>query len=32
MARKAGQIIRRGSNTWLVRICVGRDSETRRRK
>jgi hypothetical protein len=31
MARKTGQIIRRGPNTWLVRIYVGRDSETRRR-
>ena len=32
MARKTGQIIRRGSNTWLVRIYVSRDPETRRRK
>ena len=32
MARKTGQIIRRGSSTWLVRIYVGRDPETRRRK
>jgi hypothetical protein len=31
MARKTGQIIRRGPTTWLVRIYVGRDSETRRR-
>ena len=30
MARKTGQIIRRGSSTWLVRIYVGRDPETRR--
>jgi integrase len=32
MVRKTGQIIRRGSSTWLVRIYVGRDPETRRRK
>jgi hypothetical protein len=32
MARKTGQIIRRGSSTWLVRIYVGRDTETRKRK
>jgi integrase len=32
MVRKVGQIIRRGSSTWLVRIYVGRDPETRRRK
>jgi integrase len=31
MARKTGQIIRRGPSTWLVRIYIGRDSETRRR-
>jgi integrase len=31
MTRKTGQIIRRGSATWLVHIYVGRDSETRRR-
>ena len=30
MARKTGQIIRRGSSTWLVRIYVGRTPETRR--
>jgi hypothetical protein len=30
MARKIGQIIRRGSSTWLVRIYVGRDPETQR--
>src|ERR1035438_7903221 len=29
MVRKIGQIIRRGPSTWLVRIYVGRDSETR---
>lgn len=32
MIRKIGQIIRRGPSTWLVRIYVGRDRETRRRK
>jgi hypothetical protein len=31
-ARETGQIIRRRPSTWLVRICVGRDSETRKRK
>ena len=31
MARKTGQIIRRGSSTWLVRIYVGRDPDTRKR-
>ncbi len=31
MARKTGKIIRRGPSTWLVRIYVGRDSETRSR-
>jgi len=32
MARKTGQIVRRVPTTWLVRIYVGRDSETRRRR
>jgi hypothetical protein len=32
VALKTGQIIRRGSNAWLVGIHVGRDPETRRRK
>jgi integrase len=32
MARKIGQIIRRGPGTWLVRIYVGRNPETRKRK
>jgi integrase len=32
MVRKIGQIIRRGPSTWLVRIYIGRDPETRRRK
>jgi integrase len=31
MARKTGQIIRRGPSTWLVRIYLGRDPETRKR-
>ena len=31
MARKTGQIIRRGSSVWLVRIYVGRDPDTRKR-
>lgn len=29
MARKTGQIIRRGSSTWPVRIQVRRDPESR---
>ena len=28
MARKAGQLISRGSRTWLVRVSLGRDPET----
>jgi len=32
MACKTGKIVRRGPTTWLVRIYVGRDSETRRRR
>jgi len=32
MARKVGQIIARGERTWLVRIYLGRDPETRKRK
>jgi hypothetical protein len=32
MARKLGQIIARGQNTWLVRIYQGRDPETGTRK
>jgi hypothetical protein len=31
MARKTGQIIRRGLQLWMVRIYVGRDPETRKR-
>lgn len=32
VARKTGKIFRRGPSTSLVRIYVGRDPETRRRK
>ena len=32
MARKAGQIITRGESTWLVRVYLGRDSQTGTRK
>jgi Phage integrase, N-terminal SAM-like domain len=28
MARNAGQLISRGSRTWLVRVSLGRDPET----
>jgi hypothetical protein len=31
MARKVGQIVRRGSCTWLVRVYTGRDMETKKR-
>jgi integrase len=31
MARKVGQIVRRGSSTWLVRVYTGRDVETKKR-
>jgi hypothetical protein len=31
MARKIGQIIRRGAHTWLMRVCGGRDIETKKR-
>ena len=30
--RKNGQIIARGAGRWLVRVYLGRDQETRRRK
>ena len=30
MARKTGQITRRGSSTWPVHTYVGRDLETQR--
>jgi integrase len=32
MARKAGQLISRGTRTWLVRVSLGRDPETGTRK
>jgi hypothetical protein len=32
MARKTGQIIGRTPRTWVVRVYVGRDAETRKRK
>ena len=32
MTRKAGQIIARGTGTWLVRVYLGRDSQTGTRK
>jgi integrase len=31
LARKTGQIVRRGPRRWLVRVFLGRDRETRRR-
>lgn len=30
MARKAGQIIARGQSTWLVRVYLGRDTQSER--
>jgi hypothetical protein len=32
MAGKAGQIIPRGESTWLVRVFMGRDPESGKRK
>jgi integrase len=32
MARKVGQIVRRGARTWLVRVYNRRDSESKKRK
>lgn len=32
MARKVGQIILRGEHVWLVRVYLGRDRETRKRR
>jgi len=32
MARKIGQIVRRGVRAWLVRVYNGRNSETEKRK
>jgi len=31
MARKVGQIIARGDRRWLIRVYLGRDSETKKR-
>ncbi len=31
MERKVGQIIRRGTDTWLVRVYCGRTGETNKR-
>jgi hypothetical protein len=30
MARKGGQILGRGSRTWLARVYSGRDPETKK--
>jgi hypothetical protein len=32
MARKVGQIVRRGARTWFLRVYNGRDPETKKRK
>jgi hypothetical protein len=32
LARKTGQIVGRGRQRWLVRVFLGRDRETRRRR
>jgi len=32
MARKVGQIIARGDHRWLIRVYLGRDQETNKRK
>jgi integrase len=32
MARKIGQIVRRGPRTWMVRVYNGRNSETKKRR
>jgi integrase len=32
LARKTGQIVSRGGRRWLVRVFLGRDRETRRRR
>jgi hypothetical protein len=31
MARKVNQIVSRGERTWLVRVYLGRDCQTRKR-
>ncbi len=32
MARKVGQILHRGDRRWLVRVYLGREASTRRRR
>jgi hypothetical protein len=32
MARKVGQIIARGDRRWLIRVYLGRDHETKKRR
>jgi hypothetical protein len=32
MARKTGQIVGRAPRTWVVRVYVGRNAETKKRK
>jgi hypothetical protein len=32
MARKVGQIIARGHRRWLIRVYLGRDHQTKKRK
>jgi hypothetical protein len=32
MARKVGQIIARGDRRWLIRVYLGRDHQTKKRK
>ncbi len=32
MARKVGQIIARGDRRWLIRVYLGRDHKTKKRK
>jgi hypothetical protein len=32
LARKTGQIVGRGRRRWLVRVFLGRDRETRKRR
>jgi hypothetical protein len=32
MSRKVGQIVARGERKWLVRVYLGRDRETRKRR
>jgi hypothetical protein len=32
MVRKVGQIIARGDRSWLIRVYLGRDRETNKRR